>query len=90
MIFGTYYAPARRDMLNDKPRDNANLALVYNSAIISKSFFDPNSRETGRMITSTIDTVNAGTKTLDGSIATLLSGFRDMVGKLKLPELPQQ
>jgi ABC-type glycerol-3-phosphate transport system substrate-binding protein len=90
MIFGTYYAPARRDMLNQKPRDNANVALVYNAAIISKSFFDPNTRETGRLITSTIDSINAGTKTMDGSIATLLAGFRDMAGKLKLPDVSLQ
>lgn len=89
MIYGTYYAPARRDMLSDKPRDNANLALVYNSAIISRSFFDPSMRETNRMVTSTVDAINAGTKTLDGSIATLISGFRTLVDKLKLPELPQ-
>jgi hypothetical protein len=75
-------------MLNEKPRDNANIALVYNAAIISKSFFDPNMRETGRLITGTIDSINAGTKTMDGSIATLVSNFLGMVDKLKLPDVP--
>ena len=86
MIDGTYYAPARRDMLNNNPRDNANLSLIYNSAIISRSFFDPNARETDKLITSVIDSVNAGLRSFEESVLTFNSGFDELVAKVKLPE----
>ncbi len=85
MIDGTYYAPARRDMLNNRPQDNANLSMVYNSTIISKSFFDPDSRETGRMISTVIDNVNAGNKNLEEGMATFISGFLDLTSDVYLP-----
>ncbi len=88
LLSGTYYAPARRDMLADKPRDNAELALVYNSAIIAKEFFDPDAAETKRLITTAIDQVNSGNKIPDVAVQPIGSGLRDLVSKLIPPALP--
>ncbi len=82
-----YYAPARKDLLNEKPRDNSNVVLVYNSAIISKAFFDPNAAETNKLFINGINQVNSGTKTVNEATQTISSGFRDLVSKLELPEI---
>lgn len=90
IIIGTHYAPARRDMLSDRPRDNAEQALIYSAAIISKSFFDPDSTETNRLITTAVNQINTGTKTIEVAVQSIDSGFRDLVSKLALPEVPLQ
>lgn len=85
MVSSGNYAPARRDMLSEKPKDNANLAMIYQSAIISKSFFDPNSRETTRLISTAIESVNAGSKSLEVALVTFTNTFSKLVADLKLP-----
>ncbi len=87
IIGDSYYAPARRDMLSEKSRDNAEKALIYSAAIISKSFFDPDSRETLRLITTAINQINAGTKLPEVAIQAINSGFSELTSQLRLPEI---
>lgn len=82
-----YYAPARKDLLADKPRDDANKSLIYNSAIISKSFFDPDAPETNRLFVNSINQINSGTKTVSGALQSISAGFRDLTAKVKLPDV---
>lgn len=84
------YAPTRRDILADKPRDDSNKVLMYNSAIISKSFLDPDAKETNRLIINAVNQINAGTKSVGSAFQSVASGFRDLASKLVLPEIPLQ
>ena len=88
LLSGSYYAPARRDLLNDRPTDNAEGALIYNAAIISKTFLDPDVSETDRLVVNTVNQLNAGTKDIQSATEAIASGLQDMVSKLKLPEKP--
>lgn len=84
------YAPTRRDLLSDKPRDDSNKVLIFNSAIISKSFLDPDAKETNKLIINAVNQINAGTKSVGSAFQAVASGFRDLASKLVLPELPLQ
>jgi ABC-type glycerol-3-phosphate transport system substrate-binding protein len=53
------YAPARKDMLAQPPED-AILTTIYNSAIISKSFLDPDPEKTSALFKKFIDQIHAG------------------------------
>jgi ABC-type glycerol-3-phosphate transport system substrate-binding protein len=53
------YAPARLDMLGGS-QQNGLQTLVYNSAIISKSFLDPDAKQTTAFFKKMIDQINAG------------------------------
>lgn len=85
-INGTYYAPARRDILDDKPKDNDIMVTIYNSAIISKSFFDPNSTQTKNLLVTAINQINAGNRTVEQSLLSIYAGFREITAKLILAE----
>jgi multiple sugar transport system substrate-binding protein len=85
-----YFAPARRDLLSDKPRNDAHRVIIYNSAIISKTFFDPDASGTNRLFVNAINQINAGTKTVDNAQEPINSGFRDLVDKIVLPDAPLQ
>lgn len=52
-------APARRDMLGTK-KDNALQTMIYNSAIISQGFLDPDAAATSDFFKKFIGQVNAG------------------------------
>jgi ABC-type glycerol-3-phosphate transport system substrate-binding protein len=88
LLAGGYYVSARRDILTDKPKDNAEIAMMYNAAIISKTFLDPDVSETDKLILNTINQVNAGTKDIPAAIEAIASGLQSMVSTLKLPEIP--
>lgn len=88
LIAGSYYVSARRDILNNKPVDNIDGALIQNAAIISKTFLDPNATQTNRLITTTINQVNAGAKNVQSAFEAINSGLSDMLTNLKLPEKP--
>lgn len=86
LIGDSYYAPARRDLLSERSKDNAELALVYNSGIISKAFLDPNSIETNKLFMTAITQITAGVRTPEASQQPIFSGFRDLIAKLQVPE----
>lgn len=88
-IDGTYYAPARKDLLADKPNNNNEIVTIYNSAIISKSFFDPDSEKTKNLLTTAISQINAGIRSVDDSLLPVFAGFREATAKLELPEITQ-
>lgn len=82
----TYYAPARRDLLSDKPKDNDLAVTIYNSAIISKSFFDPNSTKTKDLLVTAVNQINAGVRGVEQSLFPVYAGFREITARLLLPE----
>lgn len=86
LVSPTYYAPARRDLLNDKPNNNDITVTIYNSAIISKSFFDPNSTKTKDAFVSAINQINSGQKGVEQSLLPITTSFREITAKLKLPK----
>jgi ABC-type glycerol-3-phosphate transport system substrate-binding protein len=85
LFTGGYYAPARRDLLSEKPTDNSDIALVYNSAIISKGFLDPNSKKTSDILLNTVGQINSGIRSVDQSVASVSGGIRDILSKITVP-----
>ncbi len=88
LLAGGYYVSARRDILTEKPTDNAEISMIYNAAIISKTFLDPDVSETDKLILNNINQFNAGTKDIQGAIDAISNGLQSMVSALKLPEKP--
>jgi ABC-type glycerol-3-phosphate transport system substrate-binding protein len=86
IIAGTYYAPTRKDMLGDKSRDNSELALIYNSSIISKAFLDPDATRTTNSIITSIGQINSGAKTVDQTTNTIGSVLNDILSKITAPK----
>ncbi len=84
-ILGINYAPVRRDLLAQKPKDDAEKTLLFNSAIISKTFFDPDASQTNKLLLKTVDQINAGTRDISSGIEAINSSLQTMVNKLKLP-----
>jgi hypothetical protein len=72
--------------LNDKPNNNDITVTIYNSAIISKSFFDPNSTKTKDAFVSAINQINSGQKGVEQSLLPITTSFREITAKLKLPK----
>lgn len=85
LFTGSYYAPTRRDLLAAKPTDNSDIALIYNSAIISKGFLDPNSKKTSDLLLNAVNQVNAGIRSVDQSVGSIASGIRDILSKITIP-----
>ncbi|MCI0566387.1 hypothetical protein L0Y46_04305, partial [bacterium] len=59
--------PVRRDLLSAKPTD-AFMNVFYDSALISKSWFDPNPKESNRIFQTAVVSVVTGTASVDGAI----------------------
>ncbi len=68
--------PARKDLLGDKPRDDGFKTLVYNSALISHSWIDPDADATAAIFS---DTVN---RLLGGAIPDPMSGILNIHTRL--------
>ncbi len=85
LFTGSYYAPTRRDLLAAKPTDNSDIALIYNSAIISKGFLDPQSKKTNDLLSNAVNQVNAGIRDVEQSTASIASGIRDILSKITIP-----
>lgn len=60
-------APARKDLLRNKP-DDAFRTLVYNSAIISAGWIDPDPTQTNNLFRSMIRNINTGASTTPDAI----------------------
>ncbi len=59
-ISTNYIAPARRDLLANPPADDAVRGLIYNSAIISGNFWNPDKSVTTSVLRETIAGINSG------------------------------
>lgn len=77
-----YLAPARRDMLGASPVD-ANQAIVYQSAIISRGFLDPDASQTNTLFKRTIDQINAGLAGPDSIITSGNSLFTTILNNVQ-------
>jgi ABC-type glycerol-3-phosphate transport system substrate-binding protein len=60
-------APARKDLLKEKP-DDAFTTLLYNSAIISSAWVDPSPEETDLLFKQLIRSINTGSLTLSDAL----------------------
>lgn len=60
VLNGTWYAPARRDMLTTLPAEDAIRSLVYKAAIVSQSFWNPDERTVDQTLRKSITQVNNG------------------------------
>lgn len=52
--------PVRRDLLAQKPADNAVLGIFFDSAVIARSWFDPNPLQSGRIFENMIESITSG------------------------------
>jgi ABC-type glycerol-3-phosphate transport system substrate-binding protein len=78
-LTNTFLVPARRDLLNDRPKNDPDRAMIMNSGIITQSFFDPNADKTNQLFVDAINQINAGTRTPDQIIITIVGGFNDLL-----------
>lgn len=60
-ITGNYIAPARRDLLANPPKEDAIIGLIYNSAIISNNFWNPDKTVVTGVLRDTITSILSGT-----------------------------
>ncbi len=60
-IAGNYIAPARRDLLANPPKEDAIIGLIYNSAIISNNFWNPDKTAVTGVLRDTITAILSGT-----------------------------
>ncbi len=76
----TTYAPARKDMLSADTSGDAIKTLVYNSAIISHNWLDPDPDQTATLFKSYVTNINAGTVQATGLLSdgnSLVQGILD-------------
>ena len=72
--------PARKDMLGDKPKDDAIKTLFYNSALISRGWTDPDAKKTDILFGKAVSSIVSGSipdvfqamQSLDASLNALL------------------
>lgn len=74
------YAPARRDMLAS-PSDDAVMTTIYNSAIISKSFLDPDPEKTSALFRKYVDQIRSGLSQPESIISAGNSLISDILEK---------
>lgn len=65
VLNGTWFAPARKDMLAILPLDDTVRTLIYKSAIISRGFWNPDSILLSKNLQENIDGINSGSITPD-------------------------
>lgn len=76
-------APARKDMLAEIPEGDAIRTLIYRSAIISKSFLDPDATQTAIVFKKFIDQINAGLTNPESSITAADSLMNAILSKVQ-------
>jgi len=82
-------APARRDLLN-MPPSQAYKSLIFNSAIISKAWFDPAPEATGELIRTMVRSINSGAQSVIDAIQSAhadLNTALDQTINTTLPDL---
>jgi multiple sugar transport system substrate-binding protein len=75
------FVPARKDMLTNPPADDSRKTLLYNSAIISRSWIDPDKVQTTSVFQKMIQQINAGTITPESTLSTVGSLLDSILSK---------
>ena len=75
------FVPARKDMLTNPPTDNSRKTLLYNSAIISRSWIDPDKIQTAGLFQKMIGQINAGTITVESTLSSVGSLLDSLLQK---------
>ncbi len=70
--------PARRDLLNVTP-ENAFLTLFYSSAVIGKTWFDPNAVASRNIFADMIESVMIGKSSPDTAVTSADTRLRDLL-----------
>jgi len=60
--------PVLRSLLSEKPKDNAYLETFFNSAIISRSWLDPNEKKTEVIFRDLIENISSNALSSKGAI----------------------
>jgi multiple sugar transport system substrate-binding protein len=76
-------APARKDMLSEIPNEDAIRSLIYKSAIISKSFLDPEYTQTALLFKRVIDQINSGVANPDSSVMAAEALMKNILDKVQ-------
>lgn len=66
--------PVRRDLISVRPTD-AILSVFYDSAIISRAWYDPSASDTNTLFMTMIDDITSGKLTMNQALLTLQSGL---------------
>ncbi len=83
------FVPARRDMLSRTASNDARQALFYNSAIISRSWIDPDATATTALFKKSMNQINAGTLTPAAIIPPMNSLLSSTLQKLQKDPVTQ-
>lgn len=76
------FAPARRDMLGTQESD-ARTTIIYNSAIIARSWIDPDALQTKSILRKAVGDINAGSTTAESVISGIESLFGALLDKVQ-------
>lgn len=77
----TNAVPARKDLLANKPKDDARKVIFYNSAIASKSWYDPDTAATSGLFRRLVTQVQSGATTLDTILPQLNQNLNSLLPK---------
>ncbi|MFA5997506.1 MAG: extracellular solute-binding protein [Candidatus Paceibacterota bacterium] len=69
--------PVRKDLISVRPTDPAS-SIFYDSAIISRSWYDPNPSQTNLIFMNMIDSVNSGRSSMNEAIAIANSSLASL------------
>jgi hypothetical protein len=70
--------PTKISLLLDKPTD-AYKSVFYNSAIITKAWFDPSPRETSKIFSDMVDNVTSGKLRLSDAVREASASIGDIL-----------
>ncbi|OHA79422.1 MAG: hypothetical protein A2747_03270 [Candidatus Yonathbacteria bacterium RIFCSPHIGHO2_01_FULL_44_41] len=64
----TFLPPVRRDLISLRPKDPAS-SVFYDSALISRAWYDPSSAETNQIFMNMIESVNSGRSNMSEALS---------------------
>lgn len=79
LVSGNFFVPTRRSLLQNRPVDNPEQAMIIDSGVISKSFLNPNPSAVKQLINTNISHINSGTRDFSQAITSIVNGFRDLL-----------
>ncbi|MBU4479965.1 extracellular solute-binding protein [Patescibacteria group bacterium] len=75
----TELPPVLRNLLAKKPADNPYLGVFYDSALISKAWFDPNPQETDNIFQEMVESIVSGRRTVKNAISATDSELNELI-----------
>lgn len=72
--------PVRRDLIAVPPTDGAALSVFYDSALISRGWYDPSVSETDKLFMTMFDNVTSGRSSMDQALSVAHSSLAKLLG----------